>query len=116
MANWFQNSGGWFLEAVRKPGPDNGGNEADDIEDDEHRRVACQHAQRTFLAGNQAAEIDHDVPEKKLTRQLSVHSDDQHLHPQRDDKQRLVIIEADAVEEKRPVKIPSLVRRINPTQ
>ena len=98
----------------RKPGVSRNRAHAHNIEDDEYRLVLLQRRQDVLLLEHQAGHIDNAVVKKQVPPQPRIRRRDRHLDPHRRHDQRLVVREAQTVEEQRQIQIPPLLRRINP--
>src|SRR5262249_37734178 len=94
-----------------EPDPERGRSDADEVENDTHRCIAPKDGRLEY----HAAEIQHGIPEKHFAAQFGFRLPHQYFHAHGDDQERLMVVEANAVREKRPVKIPVLVWRIDPS-
>ena len=102
------------LRLHRQHRPDDGGGDADQIEDDGHRQVFADQPGIALSHRQQTGDVTHGVPEQEGASQPRRGGDDARLHADDDDEQRLVVVETDAIPEEGHVEVATLVRRVNP--
>ena len=102
-----------FLVLMTSQIQSSGRPDANDIVNHQHGRIVHEHRGFDEKSDNQE---NHRVAEEEFAPQLRFSQPHQHLHAHDDGQQRLVVGETNSIHEKGGIKIPVLVRRIDPAQ
>src|SRR5439155_1963698 len=80
--------------------PDNHRGQTDKVVNHEQRRVVGEHTHQIHLLHDEPSQINDRIPEEQVSAQARFDDDNRGLKAKRDDEERLMVIETNAIPEK----------------
>ena len=105
-----------FSRQVTEPEISEDGTNPHNIENHEYGRILIQRCEHVLRLQYQPGQINYAVPQKKIPAQAVIGGRDRHLNSHGCDNQRLMIREANSMEEHCKIKISPLMRGVDPSQ